>query len=257
MFRCFAQAMEDIADAWAKTPGTTEVWTPGPAIGSGISGSFHITSATGHRGACKPAVGADGTLCAAHEKIAADLAHQLKLSVPACCLWTDPATGKHYSISMWAFSQAETWQAANVVLSRKFLENASATFAAARVFHTWIGDHDHANHGGNVIVDLNSSEDAPGVAFIDHSFSMSRLPGFDTDPVQKLGIHYVPPDLENVPAIGQMCDYINALEEDMVKDTVGRVPAAFLPSDKADLIIRGLLKRRQELRTVFGVGIAP
>jgi hypothetical protein len=89
---------------------------------------------------------------------------------------------------MWAFLQAEIWGLVSPGLSRKFLENASATFAAARVFHTWIGDHDHAGHPGNVVVDLNSSEDRPGVAFIDHAYSMSRLPGFDSQPVAPLGI---------------------------------------------------------------------
>lgn len=40
----------------------------------------------------------------------------------------------------------------------------------------------------------------------------------------------------------------------MIEDTVRRVPVEFLPSDKADVIIRGLLRRRQELPRVFSVG---
>lgn len=254
MFRCFAQDHEELAGIWAGTTGTAEAWTLGSPIGTGESGSYHVTSAAGRRGACKPAFASDTTARAAHEKIAADLAHSLKLSVPACCLWTDQATGKQYSISMWAFSQADTWGQVLPTLSRTFLTNAAPAFAAARVFHTWIADHDHAGHGGNVVVDLTSSEDKPGVAFIDHAFSLSRVPGFDSHPVAPLAIHYIPPDLEDRGAIQQMCQYINDLEDTMIEGIVRRVPAEFLPLDKADVIIKGLLRRRQELPQAFGVG---
>src|SRR5271169_3978642 len=98
-FRCFATSDEAIANEWARETLTSETWTLAGPIGTGESGSIHVTSASGRRGACKPALAADGTTRAAHEKIAADLAYQVKLSVPACCLWTEPSSGTLYSIS--------------------------------------------------------------------------------------------------------------------------------------------------------------
>jgi hypothetical protein len=39
----------------------------------------------------------------------------------------------------------------------------------------------------------------------------------------------------------------------MIEDIVRRVPLEFLPSDRAEVIIKGLLKRRPELAGAFGV----
>jgi hypothetical protein len=253
-FRCFAKPDEDVADLWSKETLTSEVWTLAGPIGTGESGSIHIMSEAGLRGACKPAFGPDGTPRAAHEKIAADLAYQLKLSVPACSLWADPQSGGHYSISAWAFDQAMKWGEVRANLTLAFLQSAAPAFSAARVFHTWIDDQDHNGNDGNVIVDVSSSDDRPGVAFIDHAFSMSRNPNFASSAVQPLGVHYVPQDLSDAEAIAKMISYINELEASMIEDIVRRVPTQFLPSERADGIIQGLLSRRPELLRVFGVG---
>jgi hypothetical protein len=253
-FRCFAKADEDVADQWSRETATSETWTVGDPIGTGESGSINVTSGDGRRGACKPAFAADGTPRAAHEKIAADLAYQLKLSVPPCCFWTEPASGVRYSISVWAFDQAMKWGEISATLSPTFMQNVAPAFSAARVFHTWIDDQDHHGNDGNVVVDVASSNDNPGVAFIDHAFSMSRNPNFASSAVQPLGFHYIPQDLSNADAIAKMCQYINDLGASMIEDIVRRVPAQFLPSQRVDGIIQGLLSRRLELLQVFGVG---
>jgi hypothetical protein len=255
-FRCFAQSDETVADQWSKETGTSETWTLAGAIGTGESGSFHISSGDGRRGACKPAFAADTTPRAGHEKIAADLAFHLKLSVPASCLWTNPEGGSQFSISVWAFAQAMTWGEASPKLSATFMQNAAPFFAAARVFHTWIGDTDHNGNAGNVLVDMNSTDVTPGVAFIDHAFSMSQIPNFAEGAVQPLGVHYLPQNLSNIEATVKMINYINDLEATMIEDIVRRVPTAFLPSERAEVIIKGLLKRRLELSKAFGVGLA-
>jgi hypothetical protein len=134
------------------------------------------------------------------------------------------------------------------------MENVAPAFSAARVFHTWIDDQDHNGNDGNVIVDISSSDDKPGVAFIDHAFAMSRNSNFASSAVQPLGIHYVGQDLSKPDAIAKMCQYINQLEASMIEEVVRRVPAQFLSSARADGIIKGLLSRRLELLQVFGVG---
>jgi hypothetical protein len=254
-FRCFATPDEAIADQWSRETLTSETWTLGGPIGTGESGSIHVTSASGRRGACKPALAADGTPRAAHEKIAADLAYQLKLSVPACCLWTEPSSGTLYSISVWAFDQALKWGEIHAKLTQTFIQNAAPAFSAARVFHTWIDDQDHHGNDGNVIVDVSSSDGMPGVAFIDHAFAMSRNPNFASSAVQPLAVHYIPQNFSNAGAIAKMCQYINDLEASMIEEIVRRVPAQFLLSARADGIIKGLLARRSELSRVFAVGM--
>jgi hypothetical protein len=255
-FRCFAPADEEIAHRWSSETATADLWTLGPAIGTGEAGSFHITSAEGRRGACKPAFGANSVPRAAHEKIAADLAFQVKLSVPPCSLWREPHSGSLYSISNWAFPQAMMWRDVAPKLSATFKKNAAPPFSAARVFHTWIADTDHNGNDGNVIVDVTKGEDFPGIAFIDHAYSMSIGPDFATAPVQPLGFHYIPQDHFDADATAKMVRYINDLEATMIESIVRRLPLEFLPPDRAEVIIKGLLKRRPELAGAFGVVLA-
>jgi len=255
-YRCFAAADEKVAGDWAATPIADDLWTLGAQIGQGEAGSFHGTSDKGGRGACKPAFEANGTPRAAHERKAADLALALELPVPAVCLWTSPDTQARFAVSAWAFPQAMTWGEVATRLSAMFMQNAAPTFSAARVFHTWIGDTDHNGNAGNVVVDVSSTDDRPGVAFIDHAFSMSHNQGFDAGAVTGLPLCYVPNGLLNQEATQNMVAAINHLEAKMIENTVTRIPAEFLPPARGEAIIRGLLKRRGELERIFGVVVA-
>ncbi|MGA9894175.1 MAG: hypothetical protein WBQ55_17920 [Xanthobacteraceae bacterium] len=157
-------------------------------------------------------------------------------------------------MSAWAFAQALTWGEIATRLSPEFMRNAAATFSAARVFHSWIGDTDHFGNAGNVVVNVESSETRPGVAFIDHAFSMSHNPGFVTLPVGGAPpISYITADLLDVSAAHGMVAAVNDLGPNFLEDTVRRIPAPFLPPDHGKDIIEGLLRRRGELAAVFGV----
>jgi hypothetical protein len=252
-YRCFADADEQVADEWAAQPQTAEKWKLVGPIGVGESGSFHAAAENGRRGVCKAAFHGGGAPRAAHERIASCLARSLQLPVPPVCLWRDPATSQLYSISAWAFAQALTWGEIATRLSAVFMQNVAATFSAARVFHTWIGDTDHNGNPGNVVVDVGSTDARPGVAFIDHAFSMSYTAGFDTAAPAAVPVSYIPAALMDAAATRQMVKSINGLEANFIEDTVGQVPDPFLPADRRSAIIRGLLKRRVELATAFGV----
>ena len=104
------------------------------------------------------------------------------------------------------------------------------------------------------MVNVKSSETRPGVAFIDHAFSMSHNPGFVTLPVGGAPpISYITADLLDVSAAHGMVAAVNDLGPNFVEDTVRRIPAPFLPPDHGKAIIEGLLRRRGELAAVFGV----
>jgi hypothetical protein len=252
-FRCFAAADEEHAAGWADAVETTIGWTLGPAIGTGESGSFHIASPDGKRGACKPAFAGDTTPRAAHEKISSDLAFQLSLPVPAICLWTNPSDQSRYAISAWAFSQAMTWGEVATRLTPTFMKNAVPAFSAARVFHTWIGDTDHGGNPGNVLVDVASDENNPRVAFIDHAFSMSHVGDFRDGPVRAVPFSYLPGMSIDGEATNKMIGKINQLEATMIENIVRRIPDPFLPAARVDAILAGLLRRRGELSALLGV----
>jgi hypothetical protein len=252
-FRHFTPLEEQHAASWAELVEATDPWVIGLPIGLGESQSFHIDCSEGRRGACKPAHAGDGTPRAAHEKIAADLAFRLRLPVPAVCLWKDPSNGHLFAVSTWAFRQAMTWGEVSTRLSATFMQNAAPAFSAMRVFHTWIGDTDHGGNPGNVLVDVESGEDQPRVAFIDHAFSMSQNPDFVTKPAQIVPSLYVPDGMSHLASISETIERINQMEATMLETIVRRVPAPFLPSERAEAIILGLLKRRTELAGLFGV----
>ena len=186
----------------------------------------------GCRAACKPAFGANGTARGAHERIASDLARGLLLPVPPVCLWTNPATQDLFAISAWAFGQALTWGEVATRLSAVFMQNVAATFSAMRVFHSWIGDADHNGNPGNVVVDLASTDARPGVAFIDHAFSMSHNGAFQTQPLAALPLSYIPAPLLDAGATRDMVNAINGLDANFVEDTVRHIPDTFLPQDR-------------------------
>ena len=251
--RRFADSDEAISAGWSIQPAAIDHWTLGPPIGRGEAGSFHATSDKGCRGACKPAFAANGIARAAHERIASDLARELTLPVPAVCLWTDPVTGELYSISAWAFAQALTWGEVATRLSATFMQNVASTFSAMRVFHSWIGDTDHNNNPGNVVVDVTSNDNLPAIAFIDHAFSMSCNANFHTDALAALPLCYVPTVLLDAAATETVVRAINGLDSKFIEHTVRRIPSPFLPPDRGTAIISGLMKRRVELAPVFGV----
>jgi hypothetical protein len=254
-YRRFAEAHEEIADEWLTQPETVEYWTLGPQIGRGEAGSFHATSDKGCRAACKPAFSPNGVPRAAHERIAFDIARALLLPVPAVCLWTDPATKALYSISAWAFAQALTWGEVAGRLSAAFIQNAAPTFSAMRVFHSWIGDTDHNGNPGNVVVDAESNDTHPAVAFIDHAFSMTHSADFQTQALAALPVSYIPPALLDPDATRAMVEVINDLDSNLIEDAVRRIPNTFLPPERGTAIMQGLMKRKVELAPVFGVSL--
>ena len=133
------------------------------------------------------------------------------------------------------------------------MQNAAATFSAARVFHSWIGDTDHNGNPGNVVVDVTSTDARPGVAFIDHAFSMSHDAAFQARPLVALPVSYVPAALLDVAATRGMVSAINGFDANFIESAVRRIPETFLPTDRGKAIIQGLLKRRGELSGAFGV----
>jgi hypothetical protein len=102
-------------------------------------------------------------------------------------------------------------------------------------------------------VGVECDEDHPRVAFIDHAFSMSQNAEFASKAAVIVPSLYIPDGMSHAPSIRETIENINQMEANVVEAIVRRVPASFLPSDRAEAIISGLLKRRTELAGLFGV----
>jgi len=254
----FEPREQRLARLWSQTAVNEETWTLGDYIGRGESGARRITNRDGLTGVAKNAFwhSING---AAHEKIAADLGHQLGIPVPPVALWQQSDTGSLYSISAEAFPQHVSWDQARILghLTTEFRKNARPILSAGYLFHAWIGDRDHGENPGNVVVNTDSSEMRPALAFVDHCLSMSyKGSWFDAPFTVGDGTYYGLRREEMARDVLKDCvGRIMRLPESEIDTIVRRVPEAYLPQVDADLICRGLLARREQLSTLLvGVG---
>jgi hypothetical protein len=254
----FEPREQRLAALWSQMVVSKDGWTLGELIGRGESGARRATGPDGQAGIVKSAFWYEIN-GAAHEKIASDLAYMLGIPVPPVALWQHPDSGELYSISAAAFKQPINWDEARIlnVLTSKFRKNARPILSAGFVFHSWIGDKDHGENPGNVLVNANSSPEHPGLAFVDHCLSMSyKWSGFEEDFAVWDGPYYgLQRNRMDVDVLTDCVGRIMRLSKEDIVATVRRIPPAYLPTQDADLICQGLLARRERLSALLvGLG---
>jgi len=250
----FAAQEVALADDWSQRAVTEHTWAPGQPIGLGESGSIRVTRSDGICGVAKPAFQAGTDMPrAAHEKIASDLANILGIPVPPVTLWLNPTNQQLFAISALAFRQPLTWDQAGAMLTAKFRENALAVMAAGWVFHTWIADTDHGGNGGNVLIDAESNEDSPGIAFIDHAFSMSYNWNQQAAHCVPLPGYYAPIGSMPADAIADVVRKVQGVDTQTLRRLIDRVPRVYLPETRAKVIEECLHRRQTELVSAFGL----
>lgn len=248
----FAPRELELWNDWSQSVLSTDGWVIAGPVGDGESGSSFITRSDGLRGIAKPALQNGDMPRAAHEKIASDLALEVGVPVPPVILWTDPLNKEHYAISAMAFEQTMTWAQSQHLRSPVFDENCKEIFAGGFVFHNWIGDGDHGGHAGNLVVDMDSGEDLPGVAFIDHAFSMSQS-WTASAPIQPIGSYYCPIADLPLKAMVDAVERARSVRVGRIEEIVRRIPLEFLSQHRADIIIRNLIERREQLTAALGL----
>jgi hypothetical protein len=209
--RRFPDKAEVIARAWRAQVMSNESWqvAASRAIQHGEASGFFVT-ASGIGGYAKPGRNQPPVHehpRAAHEKIAADLAHDLGLPVPPCILWDQGprATGERFCcVSLEVFVPVWQWRDVSkapplvLKLGSEVVEAASAMVA----FDTWVGNSDRVNEG-NLLV----QEDVSGVmpiarfAYIDfaNAFTWSWVPRLSSQPEAWKFVGATPPYPGQVP----------------------------------------------------------
>ena len=260
--RQFDPDMETLARTWRGEVCTSVKWQPEGAPGGlgGICAGYLVKNGTTLAYA-KPSSPHDRKLgatyvnnpIAAHEKIAADLAHDLRLPVPPAVLW-DRGQPKdkgvrHCVISAAPFWPAYTW--AQVMrlpkAGARLLPLLAKAASAISVFDTWLDNRDRVN-GGNMIV---HESDGFGlqIAYIDFAQSMSFGWGNGPAPgIVRAEGRYPGAAPLDVDAIRDTVSAIETMPEDQIRSIVGRVPGAFLAPERARCVEEGLLRRRECLR---------
>jgi hypothetical protein len=253
-FRAFSPEVEALATSWAGTVLTAEAWKDEGFFGGSESNPFRV-SLGALSGIAKPGKRKTDNICrAAHEKIASDLAFELRLPVPPVILWdrgglTDATRERYCAISAWAFPQPLPWGQGAAILKIEHTNDASQVMSAIQAFETWISAGDRkADH---VLTYLPASDLPLQMAFIDYAYSMSQTWTVADDPA---GL--VAPSLplqRDVDSVRTMADRILQLSEERVRTIVNRIPNEHLPNPKREVILANLLGRRGKLHFLLGL----
>lgn len=263
--RAFSDDLEAIAQRWNEVVCTSDKWTPEgpPGEAEGISAGFYVRS-DGVRGFAKPSVHPNPRLgsphvtnpVAAHEKIAADLAHRLGLPVPPAVLW-DRGKRKDGSphlcvISALAFAPAYKWSQV-MRLPRagvRMLPAISAAASAMVVYDTWMDNRDRINPG-NLIVSEDGTTGLIRCAYID--FAQSMTFGWQDGPAPSI-LSQIGPYPGSVPvdlkAMTETLCKIESMDDAAISEPIQRIPTSFMTSQRKQVIINGLRQRRDQLRPV-------
>jgi hypothetical protein len=261
-----------VAGAWRDAIESADDWSAqsAPGANSGESAGYFVTC--GPLNAYAKPSGIDASCArAAHEKIAADLAHDLGLPVPPAVLkrWVAPAAGTQPCVvlGLTPFFPVHKWAVVKAVPDLEGgLKAELRTVASAMVaFDTWIANQDRQNEG-NLLISRSAANPAGPlhVAYIDFSYSLShswrpRNPGEAPDfkTVTPVGAYPIEQKDIDPLALQDLVGAIETLPEERIRSTVSRVPDDFLPVASKAIIIDGLLYRRNEIRgalkPLFGV----
>lgn len=255
-YRGFQSELERQAAEWVANPVTTDDWKPNGKKFGGESQTLGVTNGI-RNDVAKPGKKLDGgneTVCyAAHEKIASDLAYHLGLPVPPVALWErkDAKDVEHRwcSISGWAFPGARKFAEVGNV-PEKHRGQAPAALSAMIAFDVWIGVEDRNN--GNLVIDADYRSPQP-TACVDYAWSLSKRWSKGNYPrtvINSYLQHFGKLSLADQQAMAdQICDF----DRIKIEQILAGIPKSFLPAEKAEIILEGLVAGQGTLHQLLGL----
>jgi hypothetical protein len=252
-FRAFSPEVETLAQAWSENTRTADPWKhEGYFLGESVAVKMSSGSLLG---VVKPGRKKFDKICrAAHEKIAADLAFELRLPIPPVILLDlgelkDINRERYVAVSAFPFAQPSSWAQASPTFSDDHRAETSQVMSAMLGFETWVscGDRKEAH----VLAYLPAPDQPLQLAFIDYAFSMSQVWKTENDPAGRTG-PYLPVQRDD-NSLRIMIARIGQFDDGKIETIVNRIPAEYLPTAKKTLIIANLNSRKQRLHMLFGL----
>ena len=194
---------------------------------------------------------------AAYEKIAADLAYDLKLPIPPVVLWDrgDVPDGQQQYAAISAVPFPNTRQWGEVRDDPHFgplIRNRMSRAASAMcVFDTWVQNQDHNNHTGNLLVsfDFDTSPHLR-LAYIDYAYALAYAwssQGWKNTTCIPLYHPEIKPKFEVMRVV---IEQIGKMPTSVIREVVERTPEGFCPRGHKGTITDGLLDRRSRLTEI-------
>lgn len=255
--RHFRTQPGSLPSQWRKAVTSQQPWTPKPELGQLSSAERPFWVSDGQTvGVAKPGKKAQKPV-AAQEKIASDLAYDLGLPVPPVILWDRGSIPdgecRHVCISAMPFGQPTPWgqiKKDDGLLSqlRPLMEEVMSAMVA---FDTWLDNHDHKDHAGNLLIQWDQSTTQPRIAYIDYGHAMLHTwstKGFDNNTCAPI---YDRQSTVNIQALKKAATTIQDMSDDHVNAVVARVPSDYLPDDQRCLLAEGLIDRKKRLANIL------
>lgn len=206
---------------------------------------------------------------AAREKICADLAHDLGISVPPVVLADRADAGEEerlVSVSLvmrpaqWSWGTVRGRLHQETPATKLILAAMRGAAAGAFAFDTWVGQTDHGDHAHNIVFAYDPAvpEDA-SFLFLDFSFSLGVGGAWQREGFRICPAAAFPPKMRDVLDSGALratVEAIEAFEPAVIEAVVGRVPDEYLPPSERDLIRLALIERRSLLRNALSQHLA-
>ncbi|MBI5500479.1 MAG: hypothetical protein HY907_09560 [Deltaproteobacteria bacterium] len=204
---------------------------------------------------------------AAREKIASDLACDLKLTVPPVVLAHRENAGAEESdvcVSLVMYPVQYSWYTVEPKIREIGDQVAGAartamwrTAALALAFDTWVGQGDHHNHPHNIVFgyvpgDLLHAE----FVFLDYAWAFGFSGGWRGEGTSTCGpVGFPTIMLANMdrPALLAAVAAIEQFDVATIKDVVARIPTSHLDRQEGQLIASRLIQRRSSVRAALSM----
>jgi hypothetical protein len=254
------RGLVELEGGWSKSAsqggGLFEVARDGEAGGFFVS----LEAYPGRRAYLKP-LKRQSHRRAAREKIAADLAFELGLSVPPVLLTENGKTAdaeRFAAVSLVMYPIQISWGAIDDRLARgepaefaPMLPRLPTAASQALAFDTWVGQSDHVKPS-NIVFGYEDGRAAQGrLVFLDYAFSQGIFGGWDNANHLKCGAAPFPKRLcatVESAAVSDMVQRIESLPDEVITDIVRRIPFQWLREEEGTPILTGLLARRRLVR---------
>lgn len=268
-----AERNREISESWRGAVELPGRWRRSSSQAGGLlvaekgeAGGFFVEldAVPGRRAYLKP-LKRHGWRRAAREKIASDLAAELGVTVPPVLLAVNEAADveRWACVSLLLYPHQFSWsQIRNFLgenespIASELASLLSAPAARAFAFDTWVDQTDHNDHPSNIVFGYEGNDYRAGeFIFLDYAFSMGVSGSWATEGFRACRAAPFPPRMcssLSIPVLEETLQKIEAFSQVRIEEVVNRIPWQWLPDADKQLIVAGLLERRQLVRSALG-----
>lgn len=252
-----------VVSEWSKVVFTIQAWTPDanrPATPGEAGGFYVITDSLPFTGYLKPT-----SLCqdhhprAANEKIVADLATHLGITVPPVQLFRRENCPNEQEpracVSLVLFHEIWRWSELAGIQSQQtnnLINHLLSQCSGVIAFDTFVGNTDRVNEG-NAVFGTNGTDDESAMMFIDYANSLNHNNNWEAGKWNNLDYRGAFDRMKqsvNLEILWSAIEQIESLSDTTIEGIVSRIPDDYMSPAHKSVVIEGLVGRRSLIRQI-------